>query len=184
MALADESFPEARRALLALGADCHAGSYGRDALLLLAAAELDTGNAEGSPALAAHLAAAYMRLPDADPKDIPLARALYRLGADLREADLGDDLAGELPTVAPRFDDCDARGTGERSASLPTTPRRWATHIHALRDLLAEQGDSLTVARSELARQAQELVELRAEIERITELLKSGTPGGEPRRRR
>lgn len=184
VALSSESFAEARTALLALGADCTAGSFGRDALLLLAAAELDTGNPEGSPTLATHLAGAYLRLPGADPREIPVARALYRLAADLHEADLPDDFADELPPVAPRFDQCDTGPTNEGPATLPTTPRRWTTHITALRDLLAEQGDSLAVARSTLDRQAEEIVELRAEIERITELLKSGTPGRQPRQRR
>lgn len=82
-ALQREAFALARYDLLALASDCRSGRYGRDALLLLAAAELDTGNPDGSPRLARHLAAQYLLLPDASPERIPLARSLYRLGADL-----------------------------------------------------------------------------------------------------
>ncbi|NIQ55244.1 MAG: hypothetical protein GWM92_12760, partial [Gemmatimonadetes bacterium] len=83
VALDREAFDEAREHLVALGSDCASGAHGREALLLLAAAELDTGNPRGSSRLAAHAAASYLLLPDADPERVPLARALYRLGADL-----------------------------------------------------------------------------------------------------
>lgn len=82
-ALQREAFALARYDLLVLASDCRSGRHGRDALLLLAAAELDTGNPDGSPRLARHLAARYLLLPGASPERIPLARSLYRLGADL-----------------------------------------------------------------------------------------------------
>lgn len=82
-ALQRGAFALARYDLLVLASDCRSGRHGRDALLLLAAAELDTGNPDGSPRLARHLAARYLLLPEASPERIPLARSLYRLGADL-----------------------------------------------------------------------------------------------------
>lgn len=102
-ALQREAFALARYDLLALASDCRSGRYGRDALLLLAAAELDTGNPDGSPRLARQLAAQYLLLPDASPERVPLARSLYRLGADLGgpSAPVQERMVQATPASAP-----------------------------------------------------------------------------------
>lgn len=112
-ALQREAFALARYDLLVLASDCRSGRYGRDALLHLAAAELDTGNPDGSPRLARHLAARYLLLPDASPERIPLARSLYRLGADLGgAAGPAEGLSLADPLVASESDDASVLDNG------------------------------------------------------------------------
>lgn len=189
-ALEREAFATARFELLALAGDCSAGRYGRDALLLLAAAELDTANPDRSPRRATHLAGAYLLLPDAEPEELPMARALYRLGAELTVPPVSPADLVPMPPVASRFDTCDPARVAVSSRALPDTPSSREGRLAALRDELVARTDSVARLRSELAATSadlaatgDELAELQAEIERITELLKSGTPSY-PRQRR
>lgn len=189
-ALEREAFATARFELLALAGDCAAGRYGRDALLLLAAAELDTANPDRSPRRATHLAGAYLLLPDAEPEELPVARALYRLGAELTVPAASPGDLVPMPSVASRFDTCDPARVTASSRTLPDTPSSRDGRLAALRAELVARTDSVTRLRSELAATSDdlaatsdELADLQAEIERITELLKSGTPSY-PRQRR
>lgn len=183
-ALEAEDFDQARHDLLALAADCRSGSYGRDAILLLAAAELDTGNPDASPSRAAHLAASYLLLPDASSEGIPMARALYRLGVDRSYPQAERTDPDSLPTVAPRFDACDEDLPVPAPRALPDTPIPRASEIAALRAELAARSDSVDALRGELALRSVEIAELRAEIDRIMDLLKNGMadPTGRSRR--
>lgn len=188
-ALQEEDFDLARRDLLALASDCSAGSHGRQALLTLAAAELDTGNPDRSPVLAAYLAERYLLLPDRVPEDVPLARTLYRLGTDL--AGPVPPVTPELPYVAGRFDRCDGSEVAVSLYQLPPVPTPVSTRLAILHRELAARADSLAlveaeleVSRSQVATVEAEIAELEAEIERITELLKSGTPGHTRRERK
>lgn len=197
-ALQREAYRPARAELLALAADCRSGAYGRRAILLLAAAELDTGNPDASPREAASLAAVYLRLPDADPEELPLARALYRIGNDLAAPPESEPLTEPSLVVAPRFDTCDPAASGLVDRPLPTTPTPRATRLAtledrlakkeseleirerelgALEDRLAAQADSLDVLESALRIRANRIAQLDAEIDRILELLKTGLPG-------
>lgn len=196
-ALEREAFATARFELLALAGDCSAGRYGRDALLLLAAAELDTANPDRSPRRATHLAGAYLLLPDAEPEELPVARALYRLGVELTVPAVSPADVVPMPPVASRFDTCDPARVAVSSRALPDTPSSREGRLAALRAELVARTDSVARLRSELAATSadlaatghelaatsDELAELQAEIERITELLKSGTPSY-PRQRR
>lgn len=174
-ALQQEEFDLARRDLLALATDCGAGSHGRQALLTLAAAELDTGNPDRSPALAAYLAERYLLLPDRVSEDVPLARALYRMGTDLAGPVPPGSL--ELPAVAARFDACHGSAVTRSMHALPATPAPVSTRFAMLHRELAARADSLALVDAELTLTRSKVAELEAEIERITELLKSGTPG-------
>lgn len=149
-ALQREAYRPAREELMALVGDCRSGAYGRRALLLLATAELDTGNPDASPSEAARLASIYLRLPDAEADDLPLARALYRIGNDL--ATSHDDAARRRPTpvVAPRFDTCDPAATGLVDRPLPTTPSPRAARLAALEQRLAAREKELTTREREL----------------------------------
>lgn len=189
-ALEREAFATARFELLALAGDCSAGGHGRDALLLLAAAELDTANPDRSPRRATHLAGAYLLLPDAEPEELPVARALYRLGVELTVPAASPAELVPMPPVASRFDTCDPARVAVSSRTLPDTPSSREGRLAALRAELVARTDSLARLRSELtakndelAATSDELAEVQAEIERITELLKSGTPSY-PRQRR
>lgn len=175
-ALHAEAFESAREELFGLAADCSAGVHGRRALLLLAASELDTANPYRSPRRAAHLAAAYLLLPDASPEAIPLARTLYRLGTDLAAPGSPGGEEEPMPAVAHRFDSCAVTAAGSDPGPLPTTPSAASIHLTALRAELAASIDSVARLRADLAARSSEIAALRAEIERITELLKSGTP--------
>lgn len=188
VALGEEEFALARRDLLVLASDCSAGEHGRRALLTLATAELDTGNPTRSPILAAYLAERYLLLPDRAPDEVPLARALYRLGTDLAGPVPPD--SPELPEVAYRFDACDESAPARSARTLPFVPMPMSTRLAILHRELAARADSLAlvdaelaVARSNVGALEAKITELEAEIERITELLKSGTPG-HPRRER
>lgn len=197
-ALQREAYRPAREELLALASDCRSGAYGRRALLLLAAAELDTGNPDASPREAARLAAVYLRLPDADPEELPLARALYRIGNDLAGPSGPEPPTQPWLVVAPRFDTCDPAASGLVDRPLPTTPTPRATRLATLEDRLAKkeseleirerelgaleerlvaQADSLDVLESALRIRANRIAQLDAEIDRIMELLKTGLPG-------
>ena len=187
MSLLEEDFGTARPRLLDLVARCESGEHGRRALLLLAAAELDPQNEAGSPEMAARLARAYLLLPDAPREEIVLARALYRLAADLgglEETAAVSVSAARGPTVAPRFDAC-GRPADLRFRPLPATSEQTlARRMHLLEAQLAAQADSLArlkaqsdslaIARAAVDRSRQRVAELEQEIERITQLLTSG----------
>lgn len=181
-ALQEGDFDLARRDLLALASDCSAGSHGRQALLTLAAAELDTGNPDRSPVLAAYLAERYLLLPDRVPEDVPLARSLYRLGTDL--AGPVAPVTPELPDVAGRFDTCDGADIAVSLYQLPPVPTPVSMRLAILHRELAARADSLALVEAELAATRSKIADLEAEIERITELLKSGTPGHARRERK
>jgi hypothetical protein len=204
-ALQREAYRPAREDLLALVSDCRSGAYGRRALLLLATAELDTGNPDGSPGEAARLASIYLRLPDADAEDLPLARALYRIGNDLATLPHQGTRAAPAPVVAPRFDTCDPGASGLVDRPLPTTPSPRAARLASLEERLASREEELTTREQELAAleerlaaqadsltaqadsldalesalriRATRIAQLDAEIDRIMELLKTGLPG-------
>lgn len=180
MALLREDFEAARPRLLHLASQCESGEHGRRAVLLLAAAELDTQNEAGSPATAAQLARSYLLLPDAPIQETVLARALYRLAADQG----GLDSPGRGPTVAPRFDECGASPELE-FRPLPETPaetgadrmRTLEARVAAQSDSLATMtalSDSLAMVRTAAEASRQRVTELEQELHRITQLLTSG----------
>lgn len=174
-ALEEEEYDVAERELRLLVSDCASGDHGREALLLLAAAQLDTGNPNGSPHTAAYLAASYLLLPDAAPTRLPLARSLYRLGTDLELADSAG--SPDPPPVARRFDTCEEVTPSPVVRALPTTPAPRTAKIVTLHAELAQHVDSLQALEAEVDTRATRIAELNAEIERIRALLKSGLPG-------
>lgn len=188
-ALEAGEFGAAERDLRWLAARCEAGDSGRKALLLLAASQLDTGNPYGTPYAAAELAARYLRLPDARPEDLPVARSLYRLALDLgarpeRPADPQSGLDDWGP-LANRFEACGAASRPEyvwRSLPDPPAGSTTADRITALEDELVARTDSLLALErrvrvlsgraGELDAAVERITALEAEIERIRELLK------------
>lgn len=182
-ALEREAFATARFELQALVGDCSAGRLGRNALLALAAAELDTGNPDRSPRRAAHLAGAYLLLPDAEPQGLAVARALYRLGTELTVPVASPSSVISMPPVASRFDTCDMTAVAFDARALPDVPSSREGRLANLRAELAARNDSVARLRSDLASERARLADLQAEIDRITELLKSGTPAYSRQRR-
>lgn len=170
-ALAVDAFTVARHELQWLAARCESGAHGRRALLLLAAAELDPQNPRGSPHAAARAAANYLLLPDADPNDVLLARALYRLAVDLgaTPGEIGGVYpTGDTPLLAGRFDTCEDGALVDATGSLPSTPSETtAERMAAMEARLAGSLDSLEAHQARIA-------ELEAEIQRITALLREG----------
>jgi hypothetical protein len=184
MALLREDFASARPALLELAGRCQAGEHGRRAVLLLAAAELDTGNEAGSPHTALQLSRSYLLLPNAPREEVVLARSLYRLAADLGGLEETVPTADSLepgPYVAPRFDGCDStpeltfRPLPETSSeTLVDRERALVDRERALETSLAARSDSLATLRDSLSTSQQRVTELESELARITQLLTSG----------
>jgi hypothetical protein len=171
MALLREDFAFARPTLLELAARCQAGEHGRRAVLLLAAAELDTGNEGGSPQTALQLARAYLLLPNAPREEVLLARSLYRLAANLGGLEETAPATDSLPLgvhVAPRFDGCGS------APELAITDETLAGRERRLEASLAARSDSLATVRSALAASRRRVEELETELARITELLTTG----------
>lgn len=197
-ALDHAEFAVARPDLEWLVGHCEAGAAGRSALLLLASADLDLANRDGSPAEAALLARAYLLLPDGDRSteengELPLARSLYLLASDASEIPpaaggaTARAAAGAAPrnrptssrapqiTIARQFDHCDAPQPPNPARALPkpaaTTP---AWRVSMLHSALAEATDSLKAAQRRLADQTDKIHALEAEIARIQKLLIAG----------
>ena len=187
-ALEQGDFGAAERDLRWLAARCETGAHGRSALLLLAAAQLDTGNPYASAQAAADLAARYLRLPDARAEQLPVARALYRVAVDLGAEPVHgpastSGLDGWEP-LADRFAACDANEPRYVWKSLPDPPpgSTTAARIEALEEEIMVRTDSLaaleqrvTSLRSrtgEMEAAVERITALEAEIERIRELLK------------
>ncbi len=177
MALEREDFASARPPRLELVGRCQSGEYGRRAVLLLAAAELDTGNEAGSPQAALQLARSYLLLPDAPPEEVVVARALYRMAADLGgsvEAPATSDSAPRGFHVAPRFDECDSVPDLMFRPLPSTSAETMAERERALEATVAARADSLTALKSALAASDHRVTELQSELDRITQLLTSG----------
>ncbi|MGE0159222.1 MAG: hypothetical protein AB7T31_07385 [Gemmatimonadales bacterium] len=181
-ALLDEDFESARPRLLALASECRSGEHGRHAVLLLAAGELDPGNAAGSPRAALQLARSYLLLPTAPLEEIVLARALYRLAAELEQVEPAPAPDSLLPGpyVAPRFDDCASDPDLMYRPLPPTSEAALAERVRALEATIAAQSDSLRRIRAASASAARRVSELESELARITELLTSGAERRRP----
>jgi hypothetical protein len=177
MALAREDYASARPTLLDLAGRCQSGEHGRRAVLLLAAAELDTGNEVGSPRAALQLARSYLLLPNAPREEVVLARSLYRLAADLGGLEETAPTADSLqtgPYVAPRFDGCESAPALTFRPLPATSSETRADRERALATSLAARADSLAALRNELSASRERVTELEAELARITQLLTSG----------
>lgn len=169
-ALIEEDFTTARRELIQLASRCESGDRGRRAILLLAAAELDPGNPDGSPERAARLAAGYLLLPGAEPEDMAIARSLYRAASDRMAP--GDPRARELPVLAARFDVCDAEAPLPPIRLLPFRhPSTTAARVLDLEAALAAKSDSIQALRADASGLRARLEALTTELARVTELL-------------
>ena len=193
LALQREDYDTARARLLRLAGQCEAGEYGRRALLLWAASEVDPGNASASPRMAAYLAGAFLLLPYARPDERVLARTLYRVAADFGGlTEPAADSSFGFPRLASRFDLCDAGVSESVTRSLPSVPLHTradmaadasalaenasALAVSALEASLAGQADSIEVLNVRAAAQRARIADLERELERITSLLTSGSP--------
>jgi hypothetical protein len=177
MALLREDFASARPTLLELAGRCRSGEHGRRAVLLLAAAELDTGNENGSPHTALQLSRSFLLLPDAPREEVVLARSLYRLAADLgglEDVAPADDSLTVGPYVAPRFDGCDSTPELAYRPLPATTVETLADRERALESSIAARSDSLATLRGALSSSQRRVTELESELARITQLLTTG----------
>lgn len=163
---------EAEPTLRQLASRCESGTWGRDALLLLMAAELSPANPAGSSDEAARLAARYLQLPGASGPSLSLAETFYLLALDLGARPVADP--SERPPGAVRvalsFQDCDRPVEAMRLRELPSHPGPATTsdrlrRTAAERDSLSAVVDSLTVR----------IGELETELDRIRRLLAPDT---------
>lgn len=197
-ALDRDAFGVARHELYWLAARCEARGHGRRALLLLAMIELDPENPHGSPRAAAHAAASYLLLPDADPEALPFARSLYRLAVDMggTPGDVVAEAGSGPPLIAARFDTCEPGVAPGDATALPATPVvTSAERALALEAALLARSDSLEAVldghvrtiralEERASSQGSRVAELEAELERITALLRDGPAAGRAARRR
>lgn len=195
---ADEGdFGSAGRHLRRLASRCESGERGREAVLLLAAVEVDPRNPDPSPAAAAHLAARYLQMPEAPAWTLTVAGTLYLTALDLganpvrdpfapipsldgTAAEAGDEPADEREVgpwrVARRFEDCGAETAPARTVrELPEHPGtplwRAVQNARAERDSLARRADSLEARADEARRLRARVDSLEAELRRIRSLL-------------
>lgn len=156
-----DDFARARPHLVTLASQCRDPEVARRAILLLAAAELDTANREGSALRAALLAERFLGLPGASPEELLLARTLYRLATHLQTlAPARRTESGSAPREAVAPEECSASGEAGSAST-----------VHGLGD--AEAPWLLGLDASVRASR-QRIAELEAEMRRIDELLTSG----------
>lgn len=171
---------------------CPASRVGRDALLLMATAELDPRNEARRPDVAASLAAEYLALPAAPVEVRPAATSIYlvarELGAEPPRVD-----ASALPDSLVRLsDECDprapaglpptARARGLDDESLPTAERPlWLPELPVAPvperiARLEAQRDSVSAQMAALLEQVKQLqarvASQQQEIERIRKTLR------------
>lgn len=161
-ALEHDDFAEATRQLGAVASLCTARNREAEALLLLAAVELDTANPHGSPRAAARFAERYLLVGDASDGSSIAARTLYRVAVHLvtlsgdseAEASPGDNVA----LVDP--DSCSpppSGGVDRITDTMGSAAAPWLLDLEAERQTLRRR-----------------IRELEAELDRIDELLTSG----------
>jgi hypothetical protein len=166
-ALEHDDFAGATQQLGAVASDCAEGSGAGPALLLLAAAELDTGNPGGSPVAAAGLAARYLLVADATDEDRILARTLYRVATHLETLVLpGRDAGDGSPESDPISGSCAHAAPAEETMlmeALGPAAAPWLLHLESERGALHRRVE-----------------ELQAEIDRIDGLLTSSVTPAVP----
>ena len=155
-----------------LASRCEAGPQGRQAVLLLASANLDPRNPGASPDEGARLAAAFLGMPGADAGERAVAETLYllalELGAGIPASPESRSAAGSSSylDIANRFGECGrpGRSTAVAYDSLLPAPPDTALATRLMRT--RAQRDSL----------AARLTELAAELARIRALLQGDVP--------
>lgn len=176
-ALEEGEFDAASESLWRLASWCESGSYGRRALLVLAAATLDPRHRGSDPGEAARLAARYLQLPRVLPEERIVAETLYLMalarGGAVPGAQASAAGGEEGREPALRFSDCDAPGGGATVAGsepLPELPIPPAPELvrraRAERDALRARVGELETANGEL----------QAELDRIRSILRQGVP--------
>jgi hypothetical protein len=179
-------FQGAGETLGELAAQCEAGPWGREAVLIMGALELSPRNPGGSPSVAAGLLARYLQEPSSPPASLILAETLYLAALDRGGAPVAEPFASDpaAPPVAPRFAACHRESEPEPLRALPTLPAPGSTW-EALGRVRSER-DSLAVLADSLARRNDALTgrnaSLEAELDRIRRLLLPDTltSGGNP----
>jgi len=203
-ALDRDEFVAASRALERRIASCEPGDaeLRQRAALLLATAELDVANRDGSPDRAALLASSLILDRETSPERAALARTIYRLALDQGASPPTDEAAEHEPEedrpAEHEYEDvehppCAMAGhadvdgeeipdgakdpDAEHARALPNAPA--PTTNERLADLerqLAAAQDSIQALRDAARRSAARAAELEAELERIRTLLKGRPP--------
>lgn len=176
-ALQAGDFEAAGTGLRELASSCDAGGYGRQAVLLLAAAALDPRNPAGSADEAARLAAHYLGLQEEGAGDRAVAETLFLLALDQGgRSEVAGAADGEtiVSGLAPRYHDC--------AAAVPDSSAVEPTALPELPGL--STADLLVRIRTERDSLAERTTELEAELERIRRLLREGVRPDTLRRRR
>ena len=188
-ALYDGRYAEAYWIFRELASTCEAGEEGREAILLLATAELDPRNPARFPPGAAYLAARYLQVPSLGVTARAAAESVYLLALDLGAPPVEDpyapipanpalamddrsrieetragDGSAQSWSAAARFRNCSSPASGEEVVrDLPTLS---GPSLHTTLEIVLDQRD---IARSRVD-------SLSAELERIRGLLRSEAP--------
>lgn len=194
-------FEPGARALREVASRCESGGWGAEAVLLLAAVEIDPRNPRPSPGAGARLAARYLQIPGTVPSSRAAAETLYLLALDLGAAAIDDPFApvpvesgragesadaaadgsgGGVWRVAERFGGCGEGGRRSLDAPLPEHPGMplWRAVESAYRERDSLAARSLAGA-DEAERLRLRVDSLEAELERIRSLLQR-VPEGPP----
>jgi hypothetical protein len=172
--LAGHDFARARPLLERVYLDHWQEPEGRQALLALAAAEVDSRNPERRLGVGLELAGRYLSM-DVPDWTVPAAESLYLLAFELGGVDekLAQADSTRLAAEAERQDVLKALGTGRGGRELPqseveSVPQR----IDRLMKEKAELQQRVTTLEQRLAVADKELKDAQAELERIRRTLK------------
>jgi len=180
-ALEEGEYEQASESLWRLASWCESGSYGRRALLVLAATTLDPRNPGSDPDEAARLAARYLQLPRVLPEERIVAESLYLMALARGGSPPGEGAAGsgdgDEREPALRFSDCDAPGGGATVAGAEPLPELPITPAPVLIRRARGERDALRARVGELEG---EIDDLQAELDRIRSILRQGVPDTVP----
>ncbi len=173
-------YEQAREAISHVVESCHASTIGAQALLALAAIELDPRNPDRDPATARGLAERYLSLSAKPAWTEPAIETLYLLAVDLgggteSEPIEGKAVAEPAPGYAPTEVGLGGVPTGcEPSSDVPMVGTLLAPALtgEPVVDRLAGLERDRVRLRQQVARLERQLAELERELKRIRETLK------------
>jgi chromosome segregation ATPase len=178
-ALAAHDYVGARPVLERLYLEHPQEAEGREALLALAAAELDSRNADRRLGVGAELAGRYLSLESIPGWTVPAAETLYLLAEELGEgyAELARADSTRQAAEAERADALQAISLARGGQPLPQSEVQSMPHL--IRRLNAEHEEEVAglqervnTLQERLAAKAKELKDAQAELERIRRVLK------------
>jgi hypothetical protein len=164
-----QDYATARSVLEPLYRAHYMDEYGRKALLVLTALELDPRNAERRLYAAADFAVAALNAKDVPDWEVPLAESLYLLSQELGGH---EEALARAEAAKQQAQNVAAAAVADRRAALQSNREPWPTQVRKLReanDELKKRADALQAA---VRARDKELAEANQELERIKKTLK------------